>query len=168
MTHKIHVRPLGWLARTVDVLMVPLMYLMAGTFSEVPQRTHRWNNSKLSMKATKDLSNTYAVTCIGDDRAVGRNGLLDLRFHLPIIGGWKKYVVLCPLDVNQDWYIGWMSTIDAGVSRIKLRGPVRMLLGPGEVTFFGLNAETNEQVNIQETGRGRIGDKGPHAQVPLL
>lgn len=168
MVHNIHVQPLGWLARIADVLMVPLMYLIAGTFNEVPQRTHRWNNAKLSVETTKGLSDSYVVTCKGDDRAVGRNGVLDLRFHLPIIGGWKKYVVLSPLDVNQDWYIGWMSTIDAGVSRIKLRGPVRMLLGPGEVTFFGLNAETNEQINIKETGRGRVGNKGPHAQVPLL
>ncbi len=168
MAHKIHVRPLGWLARIADVLMVPLMYLIAGTFSEAPQRTHIWNNTKLSKETTKNLSKNYAITCKGDERAVGRNGILDLRFHLPIFGGWKKYVVLCPVDASQDWYIGWISSIDAGVSRIKLRGPVRMLLGPSEVTFFGLNTETNEQINIKERGSGRVGDTGPHTQVPLL
>ena len=168
MARRIHVQPLGWLARIADILMVPLMYLMAGPLNEVPQRTHRWNNTKLSAEIIKDLSDSYVIYCKGDDRAVGRNGLLDLRFHLPIIGGWKQYVVLCPFDANQDWYIGWRSTIDAGVSRIKLRGPVRMLLGPGDVTFFGLNAETSEQINIKETGRGCVGDKGPYSQIPLL
>ena len=168
MVHRIYVQPLGWLARVVDMMLAPLMYLLSGTFREMPQQTHRWNNAKLPVGFTDGLSPNEVVVCDGDDQAVARKGSFDLRFHLPIIGGWKQYVVLRPLDPSQDWHIGWVSTTHAGVSRIKLRGPVRMLLGSGDTTFFALNAETNQQIAIEEAGRGRIGDKGPHAQVPLL
>lgn len=166
MVHKIHVQPLGWLARIADILMIPIMYLVAGTFSESPQQTHIWNNTKLSIRGC-ELDEDKIVTCRGDESAVGRNKKLDLHFHLPLIGGWKQYVVLSP-QTDEYWHIGWTSSIDAGVSRIKLHGPVRMLIGPGEVNFFGVSANTIQQITVNEIGRGRVGDSGPHSKTPLL
>ena len=168
MVHKIHVQPLGWLARIADILMIPIMYLLAGTLKESPQQTHFWNNTKLSKKEVAELSHNMMVSCKGDCRAVGRKSFLDLRFHLPIFGGWKQYVVLRPNNHEQDWYVGWVSGIDSGIIRIELSGSVRMLIGPGEVKFFGINSDDNKQIAIKEIGRGHVGGNGPHSKIPLL
>lgn len=88
-------------------------------------------------------------------------------FHLPILGGWKNYVVLEPYCKAQEWHIGWISEDVSGISRIKVRGPARLLLGPCNVSFFGINTD-GYQIAIQKVGEGQIGDRGKYAQTPLL
>lgn len=171
MAHKIHVQPLGWLARIADVAMVPIMYIVSGTFKEIPQRTHRWNHPRVLKEEISNLSSDMMVFCKGDVNALNPTQWLSrLRFHIPILGGWRTYVVLCSPDTKQGWYVGWTSPIGAGagVSRIKIHGSVRMLIGLGPVIFFGVDVAENQQITIEEIGRGYIGDNGPYSQVPLL
>ena len=63
--------------------------------------------------------------------------------------------------------MGWIAGDVVGVSRIKLRGPVRVLLGPGDGLFFGVTAK-RVQVPIYLIGTGRIGKHNLHEQIPLL
>ena len=167
---KFQVRPLGKLAAIADVLMTPIMYIVAGTFSESPQRTHFWNNTKLGLRQVEHLKNEMMVACKGAGTTGVRFWLGIPLFHLPIFGGWKNYVVLQSCDmVGRKWHVGWIAGDVAGVSRIELRGPgglVRMLIGPGDVSFFGVNE--GEQIPIRLVARGRLGDGGRYRRVPLL
>ncbi|OGD32372.1 hypothetical protein A3C91_04950 [Candidatus Azambacteria bacterium RIFCSPHIGHO2_02_FULL_52_12] len=166
---KIHVQPLGWLARLADIGIMPLMYLISRTFKEAPQQTHFWNNTKLKSYAVEYLAKECMVRCDGVPASTRWHGIPI--FHIPIFGGWKDYIVLEPSDparVSQEWYVGWITDDVIGISRIILRGPVRLLLGPCPVSFFGINAEKGKQLAVHKIGDGRIGNGGPHAQTPLL
>jgi hypothetical protein len=164
------VKPLSALARLADWLMIPIMYGTAGTFNEAPQRTHRWNNIKLKAEEIDWLNPVGIVKCdgIGKKHWYEKLPLLYILFHLPAFGGWRDYVVLRPLHTTGAWYVGWRAGDCAGVSRIPLMGDVRMLLGSGDVEFFGIDAETGVQRAIQEVGRGQCGKGGPFALTPLL
>lgn len=87
--------------------------------------------------------------------------------HVTQYGGWKRYLVLAP-DTARDWYIGWRWPGGAGVSRVRVKGPVRVLIGPGPTEWFGIEADTNVQVPITQLGEGRVGDNGEFSQVPLF
>ena len=65
--------------------------------------------------------------------------------------------------------MGWTADDGViGVTRITLNGSVRMLRGPGDVSFFGVDAKTGVQIKIEKIGEGRIGEDGPFTWVPLL
>src|SRR3989344_2294378 len=137
MQAKFEVPSLGWPARLADKLMIPVMYLVSGTLNEKPQKTHRWNNKKLTKAEVGSLNQEEMAHCRGVSYANKRH---LLRFHIPIFGGWQSYVVLEP-EHPQGWHVGWIpQDTAAGVSRIQLSGPVRLLLGPDEVSFFGISA----------------------------
>lgn len=166
MAHKIDVRPLGRLERIADVLMVPIMYLISGTFTETPQQTHFWNNTKLTAKDVAHLNDDGKVSCAGDEFANARWWHRFPLFHAPLFGGWKEYIVL-QSDSAQDWHVGWIADDVIGVSRIKICGPVRVLRGPGDVHFFGVDTK-GQQITLREISRGIIGAGGEYANAPLL
>ncbi len=160
------VRPLPMWVRFLDLVMVPIMYLVSGTLSEAPQQTHRWNNQKL--RGT-ELEKFDKASMVFDEGLKGEAdrwwGKLPI-FHLPILGGWKKYVVLSP-QMNGIWHVGWWSDDVGGVSRLPLNGPVRMLIGPRSTKFFGIDME-GKQVPLTRVGEGRVGMGGPYVRIPLL
>lgn len=166
MSNKIHVQPLGWLACTLDVLMVPIMCIISGTFREVPQQTHAWNNTKLKPEQVQHLKIEMKVYCGGIKSVKERWWSKLPLFHIPIFGGWKDYVVLRPTD-DQVWHIGWVAHDVIGVSRIAVKGPVRVLLGPEATSYFGLDAK-GKQIKLSELSRGQIGDGGTFKNTPLL
>jgi len=45
----------GVVGLIADYLMLPVMYLLQGNFTESPQRTHRWNNSHLKIDDLSSL-----------------------------------------------------------------------------------------------------------------
>lgn len=155
--------PQGWRGKLADKLMAPIMYLGAGTFQEVPQRTHRWNNAKLKPEDIAHLLQDQMVTCEGDPEAIDMGWI---RFHLPIFGGWQNYVVLEPL-INTTWHVGWITPRVIGISRIELLGPVRVLLGPHPISFFAVDWKNNQRP-VRKIGEGKIGDGGEFSRVPLL
>ncbi|MEX1112466.1 MAG: hypothetical protein WEC84_03310 [Candidatus Andersenbacteria bacterium] len=167
MAENLHVRPLGWVARLADTLMIPLMYLASGTIKESPQQTHLWNNTKLSSEEIRHLSRETMAHCSGDPTAVSRYICGIPVFHIPILGGWRMYVVLEPVEHDQEWHVGWTAEDTQGVSRVAIRGPVRTLIGPGDASFFGVTVE-GEQVPIRHVATGYIWKHGPYARLPLL
>lgn len=173
MSKTVHIEPLGTWARRADTLLTPIMYLAAGTFRESPQRTHAWNNRELTPKEARrlDLSEHYCVTGEADPNASPRWkwGFIPL-FHLPIFGGWRKYLVLTPSDFKyeKEWHLGWHTKSLTGVSRIPVRPYVRALLGNEPVTFFGIDAETGYQIPLMRWGDGAVGDGGVFRNAPLV
>jgi len=167
---KLHVRPLGRLARLADALiLLPMyglsicMYLRWGSW-ESPQLTHRWNNTHLKYMDVEHLDDSMMVYSASTSDAVVRTSWLP-RFHIPILGGWREYVVLEP-DEDTEWHVGWISD-RVGVSRLTVRGPVRMLLGSAHVMFFGIRAKDGVQIRIRQKAIGRIGDGGPSRNQTL-
>ena len=163
------IKPQGLFSRYGDRAMLPLMYLLQGTLREVPQLTHRWNNIKFPLSELSNLQSDLMVAVTGDPQAVRRWwGPLPI-FHVPLLGGWSKFVVIEPkTPIVGIWYIGWIAgdTV-AGVSQIPLFNQVRLLIGSGPAQFFGLTAN-GEQIELQVVGHGRIGQSGKFAKVPLL
>lgn len=157
---------LGWLARLADICMVPLMYVLSGTFTEKPQRGHVWNKAKLKMSLANKLCCGLMVRVIGLKNVSRCPRWL---IHFPLFSGWKQYVVLAPenKDASQEWYVGWILPDRAAYRRIKLCGPVRMLQGKEEVWFFGLGSD-GRQIQIDLIGIGSIGDGSQFGKFPLL
>lgn len=165
MGNRLGLKPLGLVARTADCAMSPIMRLVSGAPTEAPQRTHRWNNVHLKEGDLDFLDETLMVSCAGMKSRVQSHGAAS---HVTIFGGWKPYVVIRPRNIEEKWHIGWRAGNVHGVSRIVLRGPVRVLIGPGDVWFFGVREMSDEQIQIMKIGFGEIGDGGPHSQTPLL
>ncbi len=154
--------------RLADALLVPLMYLVSGTWHEVPQRTHFWNNRKLRREEMVRLDPNYLVHVPGvSDAARQRYLALLPKFHMPIIGGWREYVVFTAAPDIPSWHIGWVAPDVAGVSLVPITGQVRVLCGPADVWFFGVTPG-GDQIQIAPVGYGRIGAGGPHVQTLLL
>lgn len=142
------------------------MYLASGSF-ESPQRTHRWNNTKLKELDLRFLDARYTVKLSKKNRTKDRSLFGLPVFHIPILSGWKCYDVL---DVSSEktWHIGWLADEARGISRIPLTGPVRVLLGPSSVRFFAIDAVTGHQIPLEYKASGRVGNGGPFCHLPLL
>lgn len=157
----------GAVGRMADWLMTPVMYALQGNFSEQPQRTHRWNNQHL---CNFDISHLRAHDIVIVEGDIGANkrwlGPLPL-FHMPVFGGWSKFVVLEPSIPVTEWYVGWVAFDALGVSMIPLNGPVRLGIGPRQAQFFALNAN-GEQLPLAVIGEGRVGQAGQFKDVPFL
>lgn len=161
------ITPQGLASRIADYLMMPLMYFLQGTLREVPQRTHRWNNQKFKNNELSFLTSEKMFTVAGDSSAFRRWwGPLPI-FHIPLLGGWSKFVVL---ETTQDepWFIGWLTGDTLGVSKIPLRGPVRVLVGSGPAQFFALRLIDGVQLELKSGGHGRVGNAGEFGKIPLL
>jgi hypothetical protein len=157
--------PQGWTGRLADACMTPVMYLLQGQTAEVPQRTHIWNNKKFQDGALAWLDSEMMCTVAADLCAQKRGNLP--RFHMPILGGWKNFVVLAPLVHESEWFVGWKSDDVSGLSLIPLFNQVRVLRGPEETNFFGVNRQ-GRQIPLVYRGEGVIGQKHLFASVPLL
>ncbi len=166
MEKILNVRRIGLIAHIADVLMVPIMYLVSGTLREKPQQTHAWNVQNLPADGVKRLVSQAMAHCKGIAKQIARRHRLDFLFHIPLIGGWCNYVVLRP-EYEGVWHVGW-KTSDAGaqISILPLVSPVRMLIGSGDVSFFGVT-DDGVQIPISEIGNGRIGDRGEFSKVQL-
>jgi hypothetical protein len=163
----IQLRKQGLVGRTVDYLMVPIMYLLQGNFHEVPQRTHRWNNQHLKSEDVTDFDADMTLSVEGDATALGRwFGPIPL-FHMMIFGGWKKFVVIKPTVPQSEWFVGWVVSDAFGVSQIPIRDAVRLGLGPEPAQYFAVDQE-GRQIDIDIVGYGEIGVAGEFSRVPLL
>lgn len=163
----IPIKTQGVWGKIADRAMMPLMYLLQGNISESPQRTHRWNNQHLQNYQISDLQADKIEIVAGDTGAHRRwFGPIPL-FHMPVFGGWKKFVILQPKMPAKEWYIGWVAFDALGVSMIPLQGPVRVGIGPRQAQFFGLN-QSGQQIDIDVVGEGIIGQAGEFSHIPLL
>ncbi len=158
----------GNAGRLADRLMLPLMYLLQGTLKESPQRTHRWNNRKLTKLEVDLLERSLMFTCKGDATASRRSWNKIPLFHMPIFGGWRRFVVLRPVEFCSNWHVGWIASDDtAGVSLVPIKDQIRVTLGTSSVSFFGINAK-GQQIQLEMVGAGTIGKADMFAKIPLL
>ena len=162
---QIVVKPQGWLGLTGDALMLPFMLILGGSAFDAPQRTHKWNNRKLTTKEEAAINTFLTKTFKGRSKASPRFISKLPIFHMPIFGGWREYVVLS-CDVHT-WYIGWKADDVSGISRVPLTESVRVLIGPGEVSFFAVDAFSYEQAPIHHIGNGTIGTQSDYSRLPL-
>lgn len=163
-------KPQGLLGSLADKLMIPIMYLLQGTFSEVPQRTHRWNNHKFTTAI--ELLLIHALPRVhfdGDESASVRWLGFIPRFHMPIFGGWKKFVVLKPVCCNEPWHVGWLPTDGdcPAISLIPISNLVRVTIGDSPVSFYGIS-QSGECLELVCVGEGRIGKAGTFRNILLL
>lgn len=162
----ITIRPQGHIGAFADWVLQPLMYAAQGTFQETPQRTHMWNNVKLKphqLSIDRDL----CIHHMGDEDAVKPWWFGLPRFHVPILGGWRRFVALETTE-SGSWHVGWLTDHGfMGVSRIALSGPVRMTIGPALSTFFAVRKD-GSQVPLRRLGEGFIGEAGRFRHLPLL
>ncbi|HZJ41442.1 MAG TPA: hypothetical protein VFD51_00245 [Patescibacteria group bacterium] len=163
MQKILNVRRLNLLKQLVDLLMLPIMYLISGTFREKPQRTHAWNIQDLSSQESQLLSEEKILKCKGLPKQLTRHYVF--LFHVPILDGWKNFVVIEPLNYTGFWHVGWKQK-DAQISILPIIGPVRMLIGPGYANFFGVTSD-GIQIPIHKIGEGRTGDNGSFSKVLL-
>lgn len=161
---QIHIRrlELGW--QIADTLMKPVMCLAAGTFSERPQRTHRWNTQSISEEEIYSLDRKQMVEAEGIEDLVSQDGF---RFHVPILGGWRDYIALSPATPEDGWHVGWISEDSQALSMVELRSAVRVLVARSRTSFFGLRP-SGEQIGITQIGEGRIGERSRLSELPLL
>ncbi len=177
----LRVRPQGLVGRIADLLMWPVMkgvMVLRGLLTlnwnflnESPQRTHLWNNHHLQPSETEYLSQGMMVRLSGDTHAISHYRLSGLRRHLTFTrGGWQRYVVIAPANGGVTyWHIGWRTGAVHGVSRLRVSGPVRVLLGPDDVDFFGMTSDSCFQIEVMKIGTGRLGDGNKEFQkLPLL
>lgn len=157
----------GQIGKILDTCMVPVMYLLQGNFNEVPQRTHRWNNAHLSVDDIGKYDESLAIHSDRDELAVKRwFGFIPL-FHMPLFGGWKKFVVVKPVNNVQSWHVGWRTTDAFGLSKVPISDCVRLGIGPDPAEFFAIDSN-GEQIAIRLIGEGHIGRAGEFSSVPLL
>ena len=166
MSAQFEVKPEGWLEKLADTLMVPFMCLAAGTFKEYPRRTLFWNHRDLTPDEIRRLLPKMMVKVEGIEGELDPSETVYLIPYMPICGGWKNYIVLQPQVNPKAWFIGWVTGGTGGISRIPLKGRVRMLIGPGDVEFFAI--ENGRQITLLKGGRGKIGQGGPNGKLPLL
>ncbi len=168
MLPRFTIEPLPWWTRWLDRLLLPLMHVATGTFffRGKPQRTHRWHVQPIPCKVKSTLDKCSMVIHFGDQKAAKRH-LFGLPIcHLPIIGGWRVFVVVCPVEAAAAWHVGWICKDSAGINRIPLCGPVRMLVGPDKVRFFGVCPTTGAQIPLRKLGAGKLWSRR-YRHIPL-
>lgn len=160
-------KPQGSIGRMADYAMLPIMYVLQGNFRESPQRTHRWNNLHLSNRDIDHLSADKIETVAADKESTSWWIGPIPHFHMPIFGGWNKFVIIEPKVPQKIWFVGWVLSDTCGISKIPLTSKVRLGIGPLPLQFFGVDFE-GRQIDIDIVGYGMIGKAGEFAKVPLL
>ncbi len=144
------------------------VHLVHGYYYKSLNQTHFWNNRLLTAAEKNLLDTANMVSAPADPYATRRLGRFDLRFHMPLFGGWKEYVVLTPEQHLEPWYVGWWPNGGSpGRSLIPLTAPVRVLRGPDPTEFFGFDAY-GKQIKLRKFGTGTLGQGGRFASLPLL
>ncbi len=184
--HIYFIEQQGILGAFFDLLMLPVMQYLMGSFEESAQRTHFWNNKKFHNHHL--LKSGMMIHEKGIESAPDK-GLF--RFHCPRFGGWKNSIVLKP-PVTVDgklaakWFIGWVTNggVYAGYSMVPIFDMCKVLIGSGDVSFFALtevDLEINKenvkmphgmlavrQVRLMKVGTHVIGQDEKYSHVPLL
>jgi hypothetical protein len=164
LVENMRVKPLGPVARWIDAKLEPLMRFVSGAPDEAPQQTHNWNRTPLSVEQAQRLQPGLMLQYEGNKD--GMQGRRVIMHHVPILGGWRKYVVVKP-PREGTWYLGWQTWEFTQVSRISLTTPARILVSSDDMKLFALDAE-GRQIALEHIGEGQIGQGGPYAQLPLL
>ncbi len=145
-----------------------LVYVAFLHFTGSLNQTHFWNNRSLTSAERNALDHSKMILVAADQNARRRLAWWDIRFHMPGLGGWNAYAVVRPLSPEiTTWSIGWYGENFAGVSSLELTGDVRVLRGPDNVWFFGIDQD-GTQIPVGFVGSGKLFERGPYTYLPLL
>lgn len=144
----------------LDLFLRPVMYLLQGNITESPQETHPWHVKRFVWK-------TKGIIIKGNDHEskFGQSGLPKRfgLFHMPILGGLKKYVILENNNYINYWNVGWNDQIQ----KLKIYdNRIKLLVGKEDFIAFGLS-DDKTQVNLKIIDFGKIGD-GKYKNVRLF
>ena len=165
------VRAQGPLGRWADKNFEWVMSHLSDTQEEVAQKTHRWNNHHLRPSNLEHLNSDWMVSHKGNPNArkLPRIPILaGALAHATRYGGWRHYLVITPEANVSSWYVGWRWKGGGGVSRIKNQGAARVLVGPNQTEWFGIETHFQHQVPIKIIGEGHIGNKSMFSKIPLF
>ncbi len=173
MAPGLYVQPQGRLGQWLDHMFEGIMRHVSGAPEEGIQKTHFWNNHHLGEQGVRHLRTRWMVSHPGDPeaRTLPPIPLAHVFAHATRYGGWRRYLVLEPVEFECSWHVGWWWDGGAGVSRIAAQGPLRVLVGPRPCRWFGISAEQtseNVQLPIAQRGEGVIGRGGEFAHLPLF
>jgi len=157
--------PAGPVSNFATKLMRPLMSVLAGTFNELPQDTHRWNNVHLSRIQILQLDEDL-FTELSADPSAGVGWWFFKHIYIVPGIGWSEYEVFEPPFPVHEWYVGAVWEGGGFLSQKSLSGPVRLTRGPKKVNVFGLSVD-GTQLPIRRIGHGRVGAGGEFSRVPL-
>jgi hypothetical protein len=163
---KLEVRAQGSIGRWVDARFEQLLLLV---FKKAP-RTYRWNNHHLNEKDVEHLNAEWMVAHEGDPKARRLPSVPVLSgalLHLTNYSNWRLCLVLVP-ETTKEWHIGWRWPGGAGVSRVRVVGPVEVRVGPGPTEWFGIEADSNVQTPIQQIGQRYTGSSDESTNIPLF
>lgn len=159
-SYPIQVALVSFYFRFLDFLMVPVMWAFSGFKLEFPQETHRWHMQNISCEQVRGKS----VAVMGDDKS--KVGTKAPFIHLPILGGWKNYVVLKAEGFSNHWFVGWKKEFINGrktvcqIQKLRIHSPyIKLLKGVADSKkyFFGLD-EKGEFIELKKIGEGILGD----------
>lgn len=151
--------------RAIDYAMIPIMYILGGFKKDAMQETHPWHSYRAFDPASIDKG--LAVESKGTDARTFKRHFLFL-FHAPIFGGWKHYIALSPISPTTPFFIGWLvynsntnKIVEKGINKLPIHsGTIRTLVGPPTNTVYFFAVDKNgQQIKLDETGRGTLGDK---------
>ncbi len=133
--------------RILDILLWPFMWILGGFVFPV-QETHVWHVKKHDWKNAKGL-----VIKEKDNKArFGHEASFGL-FHMPILGGLTKYVVIEANGFGNYWNIGWEDNIH--ILPIKQKR-VAMLVGKNGFVAYGLG-DNDKILKTKIVGYGNLG-----------
>lgn len=154
--HKIH-----WYWKIVDYILLPIMWVLCGCRDL--QESHLWHIQRFDCPFIQDSA---GVTIVGDETSWAQERHLAL-FHMPIFGGWKKYITLEVQKFDNYWHVGWkVKYFDVKrrekceIQKLKIfNNQIRVLVGQKDSTkmFFGLNS-SGEIIPVKKVGKGVLGD----------
>ncbi len=142
---------LNFIFRLLDLFLHPVMYALQGNIAESPQETHPWHVKRFIWK-------TKGLLIEGNDHEsrFGQSGLPKRfgLFHMPILGGLKKYVILENKNYINYWNVGWNDQIQ----KLKIyNNRIKLLVGKEDFIAFGLSDDKTE-VSLKIIDFGKIGD----------
>ncbi len=157
--------------RVFDYLLFPLMWVLCGFKFELPQESHRWHMRNYPLiRVPKDKF----VKITGDDPSKHAAKGFPF-FHIPLFGGWKKYIILEVKNYGKFWNVGWIVEFKNGPEAVyqiqasRIYGPfVKVLKGinDSDKTFFAVGDDGNFS-DIKLIDQGILGD-GKYRLVRLF
>jgi len=137
--------------RILDILLWPFMWVFGGINFPV-QETHPWHVKKHQWigKGTKiigsDVNAKFSHT--GISKYFG-------FYHMPILGGLTKYVILEASGFDNYWNVGW----DNYIQILKIyNDKIKLLVGKEGFSSFAL-ADTKKEIELKIVGFGELGDR---------
>lgn len=141
------------------------MFVAGGCKLDSIQETHRWHCQKINPIL---IDHNLSVIVEGTDNSKYTNRIFPVPiFHIPILGGWKNYIVLKAESNRSEWHIGWVHLRYSegfiprhSVHKLKLTNDkIRMLSLPkGHITVFFAVSQEGSQIPLTKIGEGFLGD----------